>query len=688
MKFTQPGGVGDGAENSALLGAWLGVDVLVEEGGTLSVLDTTDGLTVTVAEDGATLESTGTSGAARILSLVGGVETIRVIEYTRDDAGDTLRHGIAPPLDGERRGERGLRGYASAWERDFFTLEDLTGDAISAGATAVSAAATATTAANAATGAAQDATDAVVDLTEQVEGLDARVAVFEPLDLPTVIMFNGQSNMANGAHPTAGFSELTPLLGPDILGFNQITQTMTQVVDGGACSRANFGGYGTGPGPGLGQIGTRLARMIADTTGGTVRTYALARAGKSITHFLPASGDLAEFEDGSQHPTLNNFNLMLSYVTATGIIPQWEIWCQGEADAAMLKTTYRAHLETRRTALKAAYGAGFKQMIIGTIGNRDDRAAVGEAAVTGVRKAQREFCEAHPDDTLFLDNTDMRGLTSWFSGLHYYYSNIASSAGYEEVALRCFAALRGLPDRPAVPETQHPVAVWPTFDHWWGYRHSIAGTVPPHTLASWQDDIGTDSLGVENGSPEHIASDTGFGGRAVIQFDRASSDRFTVASIAGGNKWFFFWSMRVSRIDVHQCVWQLEEASVIFGYRLGFDILNGGAPAICINGGDITFTGAYTLDVGVEHTYGVMYDGTAGTAQLWIDGVLQSTRTGLADCVCGPNARIRVGSFSGASHFTGEIAFIACEAAPAAFPTAAEMAEMHAGARSELKLET
>lgn len=520
--------------------------------------------------------------------------------------------------------------------------------------------------------------------------LSARIAVFEPLDLSGWLAFllGGQSNIANGAHPTAGFSELTPLLGPDILGFNQITQTMTQVVDGSASTRANFGGYGTGPGPGLGQIGTRLARRIANTTGQTVRTYALARAGKSITWFLPSSTDRHEYEDGSLHPTLNNFNYGVACVAAAGVVPQGEIWCQGEADGAMLKTTYRAHLETRRTALKAAYGASFKQIIIGTIGNRDDRSAVGQPAVTGVRKAQREFCEAYPNDTLFIDNTDMRGLTSWFSGLHYYHNDIASSAGYEEVYERVFAAMRGLPTRPAVAQTQHPVAVWPTFDHWWGYRHSIGGTSPPHPLASWSDDIGVSSLGVENGSPEHIASDAGFGGRAVIQFDRATSDRLSVAPIAGGNKWFFFWAMRVARIDVHQCVWQLDESPVVFGYRLGFNILNGGAPAICIDGADITFTGAYTLDVGVEHTYGVTYDGTAGTAQLWIDGVMQSARTGLGNTIVGPNAQIRVGAFSGASHFTGEIPFIACEAAPLAFPTAAEMAAMHAGARSELKLET
>lgn len=501
--------------------------------------------------------------------------------------------------------------------------------------------------------------------------------------LPTVILFNGQSNMVAGPTPTFGYSELTSLLGADILGWGHTAAAWTQVVDGSCNARANHGGLGTGPGPGLGQIGTRLARDIADATGQTIRTYSLAYSGQPISYFLPASATLAYFEDGSQHGSLNNYNLLKSYVTAGGYVPQWYVWCQGEADAGRTPDAYYADLSTLWTALQADY-PGIKVLIIGTIGDAQDRAGPATGTVTGVRQAQKRLADENPDRVFFVDNTDLRHHTAYWY-LNHYYAYSGSYAGYHEVERRCFAKMRGEPDRPrlpAYPVIDHPQSVF-SFDHVWAQRHSLGvGGV----LASWQDDIGSDSLGVENGTPEHIASDPNFGGRTVIRFDQTASERLTESSITGSNIWTFVVLARVTAVALAgtPTIWQLETAPGT--NRIAF-MFSGQQHLLDLNGNGVTFTGPAICEGNVPHVYGVTYNGTDGTAKLYIDGVLVSSLAGLANVNAGLAAmRIRIGSYSGVGHFGGEMAFIGCKAGVEA--SADQMAAIHRGLRAEYGLET
>lgn len=519
----------------------------------------------------------------------------------------------------------------------------------------------------------------------------AKLDALAPLaDLPTVIMLNGQSNMAAGPAVAFGFSELTPLLGPDILGFGHTAGAMVQVVDGSCHARANHGGGGTGPGPGLGQVGTRLCRYIADVTGSTVRTYAAAFSGQGISYFRKLSATMAYFEDGTQHGSLNNYNLIKSYVTATGIIPQLYVWIQGEADAGSAPGDYYTQINGHWTDLQADY-PGINMLIVGTIQGRsliaDDRGGVGAGGtVAGVRRAQKRLAEENPGRVYYVDTTDMRPWTAWWFNNHYGTYDTTSVA-HEEVALRIFAKLRGEADRPNVVGARHPLDVF-AFDHAYSHRRSI--NAGPGTLALWQDNIGTDSLTVEAGSPDHVPSDANFGNRATISFDPATSDRLTETSIAGGNKWVFYFValLRKSAFNVTpRCVVQVEPAAA--GNRIGFLFSSSGEHQLFLEGpGVVPFTGIASCEGDMAHSYCVTYDGDAGTAKLYIDGLPVSSLTGLANVTTGATARIRVGSLSGGLFFAGEMAFLAVKAMPAAMPTDAEVLAMHGGSRVEYALET
>lgn len=525
----------------------------------------------------------------------------------------------------------------------------------------------------------------VADLRKDVD--DAFLALEEELasvELPTVIMLVGQSNMASGPPQTYGYSELTELLGPDILGFGHEAQAMVPVVDGTANARANHGGIGTGGGPGLGQVGTRIARHIADERSATVRTYALAYSGQAIGYFLPASVTMAKFEDGSSHATLNNYNLLKSYVAAAGHVPQLYVWIQGEADAGRTDGAYYADLLTLWTALQADY-PGIKLLIVGTIQSApswpDDRGGVGGGSVAGVRIAQKRLAAENPTRIYYIDTKDMRGHTAWFHTNHY------TAAGYEEVALRIFAALSEEGCRASVEAAQQPRVTYPAFEHQWGQVRSLGGG---GALGAWSDDIGTDSLLPEGTAPTHVPSSDYFGGRTVVGFEVALNARLTEASIAGGNAWLFFAVCRVLKSAINgtnRCIWSLETAGV-GGNRIAFSFDGSGFPSLFLNGSGVPFTGPAAEEGDVAHSYLVWYDGTAGEAKLWQDGFLVSELTGLADIDTGGAALIRVGSLSGAWIFGGEIALLACEAMPAAAPTDAVATALHAGARVEFGLET
>lgn len=475
--------------------------------------------------------------------------------------------------------------------------------------------------------------------------------------LPRTILFLGQSNMADAPPLTIGYSELTSLLGADLLGYGTTAAAMVQVVDGSCNSRANHGGNGTGPGPGLGMIGTRLCRLIADTTGQTIRTYANAYSGLGIANFREGSGTAAYFEDGSQHGSLNAFDLMQSYVAAAGHVPQACVYIQGEANAGSTQAAYYAQLDGLWDELRAAY-PGIKLYLVSTIGNFVDEGAltIGGASLAGVRKAQRQLESENPGDVFVIETLDMCKSLGHF-GTNHYSRYGGSMIGSKEVAARIFAAMRGEAARASVTPVLHPQDA-ADCDHFWALRHTLTTTT---NIISWQDDEGTDSLIVHGGTPSHVASDSRFGGRSVVNFAAADSESMKEEAISGGNQWSVACCalLNASAIGATQrCLWQVENAGT-FSSRIGFCVATpgvGNSHTLFLEGvGDIEYTGSPDALGDQPHVWVVTYDGTAGESKLYYDGKLVSTLTSLANVTTGATARFRLGTFFGASFWDGPV---------------------------------
>jgi len=126
----QPDGAGAG--NPSLDHAWL--DTPVELTGAThpdtpyEILDVTDLTSAELAEDDGglwTLVATGEPGGVRVAAnYADGSSVIRVIGFTRDDAGTALAI-VCPPMRGEVPGERnGARGYCHSWDAEWKDTRD------------------------------------------------------------------------------------------------------------------------------------------------------------------------------------------------------------------------------------------------------------------------------------------------------------------------------------------------------------------------------------------------------------------------------------------------------------------------------------------------------------------------------------------------------------------------------------
>lgn len=494
------------------------------------------------------------------------------------------------------------------------------------------------------------------------------------LDLPLVVMANGQSNMAASPPVFKGFSAITRHLGADLLGWDDTTAAFIPLIDVSANAKGQTY-YGT-VGPGGGQVLTPLARMIADATGRTIRTYALAYTGQPIAYFLPSSGTLAYYENGTQHGSLNNYNLLKSYVTASGVVPSWYFWLQGSANAGATKASYYTPLKTLFDATRVDY-PGIRWLIIGSAGNDHDRIGVDGYPITGVRAAQRQLAAENPGTVLFADTSYMNGNTAYWgyeNGAHY-----SDYAGYEEVAALAYATLIG-ESRPALTTCTHMIDAFAWSDFFL-YNHGVDTPAPNMTL--WQTDIapGTNYMVPHTNAPLHVAYDEEFANRSCYEFDQGNSESCKITGLAATDDWTIWAAVKLDSNPGGQFVMMVSDAPS--ANRVGLFINGSMQFTLYEGGGSNLFTGgrSFLADLVGLHTYCLVISNTGSLATLYVDGEYYGERvlagtTGMTE--------FWLGSLLGSSTLSGRV--FAAGYARGILATANEAAAIHGGARAEFVL--
>lgn len=485
---------------------------------------------------------------------------------------------------------------------------------------------------------------------------------------PTTIIMNGQSNAA--AIPpagTLGFSAMVQYLGTDLKGWSDSTHTFVDLVDGSANMRANAGGLGTGAGPGGGQILTRVMREIADATGGTVYSISHAYSSQPIDYFRRGSATMAYYEDGTQHATKNNYTLIRDEAITSGRTVELIIFIQGESDSGVARSTYY----TKLRELVEDWAEDFPSAHVLIV------SCAGSSLFDGVRAAQRQVCDENPH-CHYVDTTDMYGSTAFYggnAGPHY-----TSFVGYEEVALRIIAKLRGLPDRPDVPVVQHAdiCAAWKN-----GYGHARTLVAGP-AVSSWTDYIDGKHATEATNRPAHTVADANFAGYPSVQFTGTSSHKLTSSATDETSQDFsVFAVMKADDLSAIRYLFALEANATADRAGLMYPAFSGQAPWFETNGAGAVFTGGTAVSTSYQ-TIGVTYNSAATQARLYVNGVLDSTIT-VAATETFTTAVLRLGVAPGgaANFWTGRIAWFLLGVGIVADATA--MANCHTWAQTEFK---
>ncbi len=444
---------------------------------------------------------------------------------------------------------------------------------------------------------------------------------------PLRILMWGQSNGAAIPVGTLGQSEISSLLGPDLLSSNE-AGTFAQMGDGAGNFRGN-GSSACG-----GQVLTRLMRRIANASGQTVRAWAHCYTGQGIEYFLPGSVTRAHYTDGTQHASKNNYTLLTDAITGSAITPDLMIHFQGEANSVgMDQPTYYANLRALWEARHALYPAA--HLLIWT--------TLTGGASNAIAAAQAQLASEEPMVHL-VDTRDMFGNTAFWAptGAGEHYSN---HLGYDRAADRGWAVLQRAA-RDDVPSVDHIEDLSSLFTHFYSYRHSLTGL----SIDPWQPNVGTDSLVSVSGYgvPRHVVSDSAFGGRTSARFRSGKAATLTDSITQSGIDWTWFGTVRLGNVGADMCLFSLRDPD---GSNHSWTVkVKTGGDLVAEYGGSEVGSGVQ-LDLDAAQTIGVVIDGTGVVARLYVNGALAST-VALPGTQQNPTAPVVwVGSRFGTSQF-------------------------------------
>lgn len=425
--------------------------------------------------------------------------------------------------------------------------------------------------------------------------------------LPRVFIMNGQSNAAASCPGTHNYTYLTQFLSSRLKAWSNLgTPGFVNMVDGQANMQSTNADL-----PGGGQVLSRVASYVVDKTGDTVYTFSLAYTGQGIQYFLPASATPAYYSDGTQHATLNNYNLLLASVTAAGMLesPIEIIWIQGEADAGMAQATYYGYLSTLITAWRTNY-PNCRITIVKTLG----------ADVAGVAAAQVQASETFAN-VLLIDNQDMYGYTAYWGnqGEHYTDCN-----GYSTVARRIIEAYGGPPANELIlTDSLKDIAAW---SHIYQYRVQTGFAAGRAQAGAWDDDEATGPVQLVPGTanaPTTIPYDPTFNGFSCVSSNSANTESLHATIQEDGIDWtfFFVFSCPSTAASVIGALFHVFAA----GGRFGADVPASGRWAVFYTGlGDITTSGPVPRADEVQ-TAGIVINGTETEVRWYKNGLLAAT---------------------------------------------------------------
>lgn len=471
---------------------------------------------------------------------------------------------------------------------------------------------------------------------------------------PLGIIVAGQSNAVAAPRetPNRGLSALMRWLGSDIRSWDETAGALATMTDDGAGIRESGGQMGGG------HIGSLVARRAADRASATVDMLALCYTSQNIDYFLPESTTESYYLDGSQHATLNNYDLLASYVAASGVDVDLVIYVGNEANAGTSEGDYltkaRALVDAYRVFAPRAHWIWVPPLDVNAAGKFDH---LHDAIAT--LAAERYYVHA-------IDNRDMEGHTIWYGGTTASGEHYQHMAGYDEVGERIDAMLQGT-TRPNVAGGNAPHEIIDVAHHF-GYTKSVALDIGHgyDQVSIWQDPYSATSLTPPANPGQVIPSHAAFGGRPAVYFGAKPSVSYnnTSTPVDSSDTYTFVFVGALPNTSASHFLLELNGSGRVGAQ--GYISSSPGDAALWYAGGTLIFNDAAVPVADTDpHVWMFVVDDANLEGRYYLDGALVDT-VAISGALAAAARDIYLGSLLGVvSFFEGHMshAFISTEAA-------------------------
>ncbi len=466
-----------------------------------------------------------------------------------------------------------------------------------------------------------------------------------------VIRWEGQSNALALVPTTVNRGGMEQHLGSDLLGWSEASNDWDTLDETGAAVLTGGGKTGGG------EVATLVMRRIIEgTTLTQLKLAAMTRTGQSSAFFEPDSPTAAIYIDGSSHASLNNYDLLSSYITASGDEVGLVVRIQGEANSGNTQAAYYASLSEWVDQIHIDHPHA--HIILPLTLERD----TGQTNFAGVQAAQLQAAATY-SFVHTVDCRDMTGNTAYYGG--YLNDHYATYLGYEELAERIAAKVLGLAERSNVPAVDDFLNGGGnvTWTNRWRYIHQSTATA----VGTWQDDLSNGAL-TTGTAPDNVRNNASLGNRNTVRFDASNSEAKSGALTAAvtSTTWTFSIVGKLNSTAGQQLFMELVGSgragpAATVGSAFGGNATKHG---VVIGGSTVAFTNGPSADTD-PHVWMFAVDTTE--ARLYVDGLLVDTQTISPSSIVNPTAY--------AASLIGVVSFLDADIAEIAIGTGAGQAE-------------